>query len=95
MQSDRTSLRAVAKKYGVPRSSLQFKIKNPGRKKTCGPSPVLSNEEENLPTGLAQSLPHSVLIGPFLQTSIPATLHNPSHFQHRHFSPEEGDSMLL
>jgi len=24
------SLRAVAKKYGIPRTSLQFKLKNPG-----------------------------------------------------------------
>jgi lambda repressor-like predicted transcriptional regulator len=30
MKSDGTSLRPVTKKYGVPRSSLQFKIKNPG-----------------------------------------------------------------
>jgi hypothetical protein len=47
MQCDGNTLRAVAKKYGVPRSSLQFKIKNPGHKKTCGPPPVLSNEEES------------------------------------------------
>jgi Zn-dependent peptidase ImmA (M78 family) len=47
MQSDGASLRAVAKKYGVPRSSLQFKMKNPGHKNMCGPSPVLSHEEES------------------------------------------------
>jgi transposase len=34
MQCDGNTLRAVAKKYGVSRSSLQFKIKNPGHKKT-------------------------------------------------------------
>jgi hypothetical protein len=45
MKSDETSLRAVAKKYGVPRSSLQFKIKYPGHKNTCGPSPMHSNEK--------------------------------------------------
>lgn len=46
MQNDGTSLRAVAKKYGVPRSSLQFRLKNPGHKETCGPCPVLSTDEE-------------------------------------------------
>jgi lambda repressor-like predicted transcriptional regulator len=47
MQSDGTCLKVVAKKYGVSRSSLQFKIKNPCYKNTCGPSPVLSDEEES------------------------------------------------
>jgi len=40
------SLRAVAKKYGIPRTSLQFKLKNPGHKESFGPSPVLSHDEE-------------------------------------------------
>ena len=40
------SLRAVAKKYDIPRTSLQFKLKNPGHKESFGPSPVLSHEEE-------------------------------------------------
>ena len=40
------SLTAVAKKYGIPRTSLQFKLKNPGHKGSFGPSPVLSHEEE-------------------------------------------------
>jgi len=40
------SLRAVAKKCGIPRTSLQFKLKNPGHKESFGPSPVLSHEEE-------------------------------------------------
>jgi hypothetical protein len=44
---------------------------------------------------LAQSLPHSILIGPFLQTFLPTTLYSPSDSQHRHFSPEDGDSTLL
>jgi hypothetical protein len=39
------SLRAVAKKYGISRTSLQFKFKNPGHKESFGP-PVLSHEEE-------------------------------------------------
>ena len=40
------SLRAVAMKYGRPRTSLLFKLKNPGHKESFGPSPVLSHEEE-------------------------------------------------
>jgi len=40
------SLRAVAKKYGISRRGLQFKLKNPEHKEPFGPSPVLSHEEE-------------------------------------------------
>jgi len=41
------SLRAVAKGYGIPRTSLQFKLKKtPGHKESFGPSSVLSHEEE-------------------------------------------------
>ena len=40
------SLRAVAKKYDMPRTSLQFKLKNPGHKEYFGPSLFLSHEEE-------------------------------------------------
>ena len=40
------SLRAAAKKYVIPPTSLQFKLKNPGHKESFGPSPVLSHEEE-------------------------------------------------
>jgi hypothetical protein len=40
------SVRAVAKKYGIPRTSLQFKLKNPGNKETFGPLPVVSHDEE-------------------------------------------------
>jgi len=40
------SLRPVAKKYGIPRTSLQLKLKNPGHKESFGPSPVLLHEEE-------------------------------------------------
>jgi hypothetical protein len=58
-------------------------------------SPTTDACLESLPIGPAQSLPHSVLIGPFLQTSLTATLYNPSDSQHRHFSPEDGDSTLL
>jgi hypothetical protein len=34
------------------------------------------------------------VIGPFLQTSLPATLYNPSDSQNHHFSPEDGDASL-
>ena len=40
------SLTAVPKKYDISRTSLQFQIKNPGRKESFGPLPVLSHEEE-------------------------------------------------
>lgn len=41
-----SSLRNVAKKYNVPKSSLEFKIKNPGHKETFGPNTVLTEDEE-------------------------------------------------
>jgi hypothetical protein len=40
------SLKAVAEKYGISQTSLQFKLKNPGHKESFGPSPVLLHEEE-------------------------------------------------
>lgn len=39
-------LRAAAKKYGVPKSTLEFKLKNPGHKETCGPYPILTVGKE-------------------------------------------------
>lgn len=41
------SLRAVAKKYDIPRGTLQFKLKNPTSKSQFGPTPYLTHEEEN------------------------------------------------
>ncbi|CAH1974521.1 unnamed protein product [Acanthoscelides obtectus] len=38
--------RAAANKYGILKSTLEIKIKNPGHKNICGPSPVLSTKEE-------------------------------------------------
>jgi hypothetical protein len=43
--SSELSLRAVANNYGIPRTSLQFKLKNPRHKESFGPSPVLSHED--------------------------------------------------
>lgn len=42
------SLRSIAKKYGIPRATLQFKLKNPDCKTTFGPSPVLTIDEESI-----------------------------------------------
>lgn len=47
-QQNGGNLRATAKKYGVPKSTLSFKLKNPGHKETFGPRPVLNIEEENI-----------------------------------------------
>lgn len=41
------SLRAVAKRYNIPRATLQFKLKNPTSKSQFGPTPYLTSEEEN------------------------------------------------
>lgn len=46
VKNNEISLRAAAKKYGVPKSTLEFKLKNPGHKETCGPSPILTVGEE-------------------------------------------------
>lgn len=40
------SIRAAARDFGVPKSSLQYRIKNPGHKDTLGPSTVLTEDEE-------------------------------------------------
>lgn len=40
------SYRSAEEKFGIPKSTLEFKIKHPGHKDTCGPSPVLTSEEE-------------------------------------------------
>nr|CAI5863634.1 unnamed protein product [Callosobruchus analis] len=42
------SYRSAEKKYGIPKSTIEFRIKHPGHKDTCGPSPVLSDEEEKI-----------------------------------------------
>lgn len=41
------SKKSAAKKFSVSRSTLQHRLKNPDKKVSCGPSPVLSEEEEN------------------------------------------------
>lgn len=42
------SKKAAAHKFGIPRSTLHHRLKNPHRKKTCGPATVLTEEEEDL-----------------------------------------------
>nr|CAH7736050.1 unnamed protein product [Callosobruchus chinensis] len=46
VKNSNMSYMAAANKYGVPKSTLEFKIKNPGHKSSCGPSPILSVREE-------------------------------------------------
>jgi hypothetical protein len=46
MNNGNLSMRAVAKKYSIPKSTLQYKIKNPGHKETFGPSSILKTKEE-------------------------------------------------
>jgi helix-turn-helix, Psq domain. len=47
VKNNNMSFRNAAHKYGVPKSTLEFKIKNPGHKDTCGPNPILSAREES------------------------------------------------
>lgn len=46
--NDGMSKKSAAKKFSVSRSTLQHRIKNPHQKISCGPAPVLSEEEENI-----------------------------------------------
>ncbi|CAH1989648.1 unnamed protein product [Acanthoscelides obtectus] len=46
VRNSNMSYRAAANKYGIPKSTLQFKIKNAGHNNTCGSSPVLQTKEE-------------------------------------------------
>lgn len=48
VKTGQLSLRTAAKKYGVPKSTIEFKLKNPGHKDTCGPSPILTAREESV-----------------------------------------------
>nr|CAH7736446.1 unnamed protein product [Callosobruchus chinensis] len=48
IQNGTESYRTAKKKYGIPKSTLEFKLKHPGHKETLGPSPVLTLEEEAL-----------------------------------------------
>ncbi|KAK4872176.1 hypothetical protein RN001_016300 [Aquatica leii] len=41
------SYRNAAHKYEVPKSTLEFKVKNPDHKDTCGPSPIFLLTEES------------------------------------------------
>nr|CAH7741106.1 unnamed protein product [Callosobruchus chinensis] len=48
IQNGTESYRTAEKKYGIPKSTLESKLKHPGHKETLGPSPVLTLEEEAL-----------------------------------------------
>lgn len=47
INSKTMSLRAVTKKYNIPRATLQFKIKNPTSKSQFGLTPYLTHDEED------------------------------------------------
>lgn len=51
IQNGTESYRTAGKKYGIPKSTLEFKLKHPGHKETLGPSPILTSEEEALLVG--------------------------------------------
>jgi hypothetical protein len=58
---------------------IRWALKNAAffpQKKFAPPPPPPPMPIWSLPIGPAQFLPHSVLTGPFLQTSLPATLYN-------------------
>ncbi|CAH1966934.1 unnamed protein product, partial [Acanthoscelides obtectus] len=40
--------RTAEKKHGIPASTLEFKLKQPGHKETLSPPPILTSEEEAL-----------------------------------------------
>ncbi|KAF0749290.1 HTH CENPB-type domain-containing protein, partial [Aphis craccivora] len=46
--NDGLSKKAAAKKFGISRSTLQFRLKNLNGKTSCGPATVLSEKEEEL-----------------------------------------------
>jgi hypothetical protein len=46
IQEENGSIREASKKFGIPRSSIQFKIRNPNTKFKSGPDPVLTESEE-------------------------------------------------
>lgn len=46
IENNEGSIRQAAKKFGVPRSSVQFKIRHPNTKFKSGPDPVLTENEE-------------------------------------------------
>ncbi|XP_072389546.1 uncharacterized protein [Diabrotica undecimpunctata] len=47
VQNGTASYRTAEKKYGIPKSTIEFKLKHPEHKDTLGPSPILACEEEN------------------------------------------------
>ncbi|KAH0819510.1 hypothetical protein GEV33_003282 [Tenebrio molitor] len=46
IQDKKMSVRAIAANYGIPKSTIHFKLKNPSSKDTYGPVPYLSIEEK-------------------------------------------------
>ncbi|CAH2011138.1 unnamed protein product [Acanthoscelides obtectus] len=48
IQNGTESYRTAEKMYGIPKSTLDFKLKHPGHKEALGPLPILTSEEEAL-----------------------------------------------
>lgn len=48
------SKKAAAKQFYVSRSTLQFRLKNPKGKFTCGPSTILTEEEKLMETWILE-----------------------------------------
>ncbi|CAI6374170.1 unnamed protein product [Macrosiphum euphorbiae] len=48
LKYDGSSKKGAAKLFNVSRSTLQFRLKNPDGKTTCGPSTILTADEEKL-----------------------------------------------
>lgn len=46
--NDGMSKKAAARQFGIARTTLIFRLKNPEQKTTCGPSSVLTKEEEGM-----------------------------------------------
>nr|XP_053614254.1 uncharacterized protein LOC128677433 [Plodia interpunctella] len=47
-ESNKPKIREIARKYGVPKSTLHYKLKNPDHKTSFGPRPVLTENEESI-----------------------------------------------
>lgn len=46
LQEKGASVRSIAGKYGIPKSTIHFKLKHPNHKETFGPPPILTSKEE-------------------------------------------------
>lgn len=47
-ETENPKIREIARKYDIPKSTLHFKLKNPDRRTSFGPQPVLTEDEESI-----------------------------------------------